>query len=391
MISVSEAIQLIKQHTIHSNSGEVSLLDTLGCVAAETIVAPTNTPPFDNSAMDGYAFSYEYWDKISPLQIVGEIQAGTKSDYILKAQEAIRIYTGAPVPKGADTVVMQEKTERSENLLSITDPKIQANLNIRPQGSQTKKGELALPQGQLITPATISYLAGMGLEKIKVYKKPTVGIILTGKELVKPGQPLGKGQIYESNGIGLQAALRNLHMETASIMTVDDKEEELVNAIKKMLQYDILILTGGVSVGDYDLVPASLEQCGVKKVFHKIKQKPGKPILFGIHSKGVVFGLPGNPAAVMSCFYNYIQLTIGLFMKRDLIKKVQLPLEKEYFKKPGLTYFLNGKTSQEGVEVLSSQLSYMLSSFAVADCLVELEENKEFFEKGTLVDVLKFI
>jgi molybdopterin molybdotransferase len=391
MISISEAIRLIKQHAIHSNSGEVSLMDALGCVAAETIVAPTDTPPFDNSAMDGYAFSYKHWDKTSPLKIVGEIQAGTNSDYTLKVQEASRIFTGAPVPEGADTVVLQEKTERKENLLIITDSNIQADLNIRPKGSQTKKGQLALPQGQLITPATISYLAGMGIEKIKVYKKPTVGIILTGKELVKPGQPLEKGQIYESNGIGLQAALRNLHIETASILTVDDQEEELVNAIKKMMNYDILILTGGVSVGEYDLVPAALEQCGVKKVFHKLKQKPGKPIFFGTHPKGVVFGLPGNPAAVMSCFYNYIQLAIGLFMKRNFVKKIQLPLEKEYTKKPGLTYFLNGKTTQDGVEVLGSQLSYMLNSFAVADCLVELEEDREFFEKGTLVDVLKFI
>ncbi len=391
MISVSEARKLIRQHTEFTQISKVPLIDALGCVAAENIVAPIDTPPFDNSAMDGYAFSFEQWDKKSQLQIVGEIQAGTKSDYRLKAQEAIRIFTGAPVLGGADTVVMQEKTERTKNLLTITDPNIQSNLNIRPQGSQTKQGDLALTKDQLISPATISYLAGMGLDKIKVYKKPTVGIILTGKELVKPGQTLEKGQIYESNGIGLQAALSQLQIETATILTVDDKEEELVNTIQIMLQYDILILTGGVSVGDYDLVPSSLEQCGVKKVFHKIKQKPGKPIYFGTHSKGVVFGLPGNPAAVMSCFYNYIQLAIGLFMKRDFAKKIQLPLEKEYTKKPGLTYFLNGKTTQNGVEILSSQLSYMLNSFAVADCLIELEEEKEFFKKGTLVDVLKFI
>lgn len=391
MISVPEAIRLIKEHAIHSSSGEVSLMDALGCVTAEHIVAPIDTPPFDNSAMDGYAFSYEHWDKTSPLKIVGEIQAGTKSDYKLKAQEASRIFTGAPVPEGADTVIMQEKIQRSGELLTIADPNIHSNLNIRQQGSQSKKGNLAIPKDQLISPATISYLASMGIEKIKVYKKPTVGIILTGKELVKPGQTLEKGQIYESNGIGLQAAFRNLHIETASILTVDDKEEELVHAIKKMMQYDILILTGGVSVGEYDLVPESLEKCGVNKVFHKIKQRPGKPIYFGTHSKGVVFGLPGNPAAVMSSFYYYIQTAVGLFMKRDLVKKIQLPLENEYSKKPGLTYFLNGKTTQNGVEILGSQLSYMLNSFAVADCLVELDEENEHVKKGTLVDVLKFI
>ena len=391
MISVSEAIRLIKEHAIHSNSGEVSLMDALGCVTADHIVAPIDTPPFDNSAMDGYAFSFEHWDKTSPLKIVNEIQAGTQSDYTLKAQEASRIFTGAPVPEGADTVIMQEKTQRSGDLLTIADPNIHSNLNIRQQGSQSKKGDLAIPKDQLISPATISYLAGMGIEKIKVYKKPTVGIILTGKELVKPGQTLEKGQIYESNGIGLQAALRNLHIETESLLTVDDKKEELVPAIKKMMHYDILILTGGVSVGEYDLVPESLEKCGVKKVFHKIKQRPGKPIYFGTHSKGVVFGLPGNPAAVMSSFYFYIQLAVGQFMKRDLIKKIKLTLENEYSKKPGLTYFLKGKISENGVEILGSQLSYMLNSFAVADCLVKLDEENELVKKGTSVEVLKFI
>lgn len=391
MISVSEAIRLIKEHAIHSNSGEVSLMDALGCVTADHIVAPIDTPPFDNSAMDGYAFSFEHWDKTSPLKIVNEIQAGTQSDYTLKAQEASRIFTGAPVPEGADTVIMQEKTQRSGDLLTIADPNIHSNLNIRQQGSQSKKGDLAIPKDQLISPATISYLAGMGIEKIKVYKKPTVGIILTGKELVKPGQTLEKGQIYESNGIGLQAVLRNLHIETESLLTVDDKKEELVPAIKKMMHYDILILTGGVSVGEYDLVPESLEKCGVKKVFHKIKQRPGKPIYFGTHSKGVVFGLPGNPAAVMSSFYFYIQLAVGQFMKRDLIKKIKLTLENEYSKKPGLTYFLKGKISENGVEILGSQLSYMLNSFAVADCLVKLDEENELVKKGTSVEVLKFI
>lgn len=391
MIQVSEAKKLITQHTTHNNVGEISLIEALGCVAADNIFAPIDTPPFNQSAMDGYAFSFELWDKQSPLQVVGEIPAGYFSDYTLKAGEALRIFTGAPVPNGADTVVMQEKTERSANLLTITDSEIKTNLNIRPQGSQTEEGDLALPKMQRITPATISYLAGMGIENIKIYQKPTIGIIVTGKELAKPGQKLQPGQIYESNGIGLQSALHHLNINASAVLTVDDKEEELINAIKKMMQYDILILTGGVSVGDYDLVPASLEKCGVQKVFHKLKQKPGKPIFFGTHKNGVVFGLPGNPAAVMSCFYQYVQLAIGLFMQKDLAKKMKLPLENEFSKKPGLTYFLKGKTTETGVEILGSQLSYMLNSFAVADCLVELEEDKEFFEKGTLVDVLKLI
>lgn len=391
MIQVQEAINLITKNSNFFKKGRVPLIEALGCVSAEMVYAPIDTPPFDNSAMDGYAFSFKKWDKQAPLKVVGEIPAGTTSEYTLNPGEALRIFTGAPVPKGADTVVIQEKTERSENLLTINEAGIQANLNIRKQGSQSLKGDLVLQENQLITAATISYLAGMGIEKVSIYKKPSVGIILTGNELVKPGKKLKPGQIFESNGIGLQAALLHLQIQTASIISVNDKEEGLVNAIQNMLQYDILLLTGGVSVGDYDLVPKALEQCGVQKIFHKIKQRPGKPLFFGTHSKGVVFGLPGNPASVMSCFYNYIQVAIGLFMKRDLVKKSKLPLDKDYSKKKGLTFFLKGKITKTGVEILDSQLSYMLNSFAVADCLVELEEEKEIFKKGTLVDVLKII
>ncbi|MEX0998047.1 MAG: gephyrin-like molybdotransferase Glp [Flavobacteriaceae bacterium] len=388
MIAVSEAKQHIIKHSKSPRVKEKSLPEALGFVLAETLLATMDTPPFDNSAMDGYAFSYSKWDKKSPLTVIGEVQAGSENSLKTDANEAIRIFTGAPVPPDVDTVIMQEKVERNADKITLLDENLKQGSNIRPKGSQTKKGDLALQKGQLLTPSGISYLAGMGFSKVNVYAKPKVSIIITGKELVKAGETLEDGKIYESNGIGLTAALRQLTIEPVSVALVDDVSEAIEKAIESQLNNDIIILTGGVSVGNYDLVPAALEKCGVEKIFHKVKQKPGKPFYFGTTSKALIFALPGNPAAVMTCFYEYVVAALDAFMQKTHLKTIALPLENDFNKKPGLTYFLKGKTVNNNVEILDSQLSYMLNSFAIADCLVTLDEDKTEFKKGDLVSVL---
>ena len=387
MIQVSEAKELIIKNGITSRIEELPLLEALGCILARDVTAGIDTPPFHQSAMDGYAFSYENWDKKSNLSVVGEIQTGNYSSERLKANQAVRIFTGAPIPLGGDTVVMQEKVLVDNKAIKVLDENISEGGNVRPKGSQTKKGEIALKKGQLLTPVGISYLAGIGISKVSVFAKPRVSIIATGKELVQAGNEISEGKIFESNSIGLVAALHQLNIQPVSVELVDDVEEEIEQAISNQLQSDILILTGGVSVGDYDLVPASLEKCGVHKIFHKIKQKPGKPIYFGKYQQTLVFALPGNPAAVMSCFYEYVVLAISHFTQKKYYKTLDLPLTKDFSKKPGLTYFLKGKTGEADVSILDSQLSYLLNSFAVADCLVVLDEEKEHFKKGDLVPV----
>lgn len=389
MITVSEAKNLITKSCINFKIEALGLIEALGCVAAENLIAPSDTPPFNQSAMDGYAFSFSQWDKVNSLKIVGEVQAGKTFKEKINPQETIRISTGAPIPENVDTVVMQEKVERLDGFIKINTTQVNTNDNIRFKGSQTRKGELALVENQMITPATISYLAGMGFQKIRVYTKPKLGIVVTGKELVSQGKELKEGQIFESNGIGLHAALKQINIEPEDIRIVDDREPELIAAIKEMMHCDLLILTGGVSEGDYDLVPAALDKSGVTKIFHNIKQKPGKPVYFGTYPKGIVFALPGNPAAVMSCYYQYVQLAIEILMKKSFSEKNKIPLKTSYTKKAGFTHFLKGKITSDGVEILGSQRSYMLNSFALADCLVELEEEKEFFEKGALVEVVK--
>lgn len=391
MIPVSEAKQQILKHCKPPRVEEKPLSDALGFVLAETLLAQMDTPPFDNSAMDGYAFSYAKWDKKSPLKVVGEIQAGSEHTPKTNANEALRIFTGAAVPPGLDTVIMQEKVIHKDDKIVLQDENLKQGGNVRPKGSQTKKGDVALKKGQYITPAGISYLAGMGFSKVKVFAKPKVSIIVTGKELVKAEQHLERGKIYESNGIGLTAALRQFNIEPVSVEWVDDVPQDIEKAIENQLGSDLVILTGGVSVGNYDLVPAALEQCGVQKIFHKVKQKPGKPFYFGKTSTALIFALPGNPAAVMTCFYEYVVTALDAFMQKQHLKTLELPLENEFHKNPGLTYFLKGKTTEGGVKILDSQLSYMLNSLAVADCLITLEEDKTDFKKGELVKVLMIV
>ncbi len=391
MISVLQARNLISGICKVTRTEKVPLVKALGLVLASDVISPIDTPPFDNAAVDGYAFSYADWDKKSALKIVGEIQAGSSYEETIGKQEAVRIFTGAAVPKNTDTVVMQEKVELIGKELLIKDEQLTLSSNVRPRASQIEAGSLALPKGHCMNPASISFLASLGIESIEVFSNPKVKIIVTGKELVKAGQPLAPGMIYESNGQGLQAALHSLNIRTESIELVGDEKSDIVMAIKNAADADIIILTGGASVGDYDFVPAALEACGTIKVFHKVKQRPGKPFYFGTLGDTLVFGLPGNPAAVLTCFYEFIVPAIETFTKRSYYAKRAFVLSNSFSKKDGLTYFLKGKTKGDQVELLDHQQSYKVNSFAYADCLVTLEEGRESYDAGDEVEVLMII
>lgn len=391
MISVTEARSLIRENCKRKIIRQLSLSQAQGYVLAEPAVSLIDTPPFNQSAMDGYAFSFDSWDKKNGLLLKGEIQAGHIFANKLNAMESVRIFTGAALPEEADTVVMQEKVLAHENSISIIDLNIARGSNVRLKGSHTKKGETILWPGMQLTPASISFLAGSGIEKVMVYSKPTVSIIVTGKELLQPGTEIEEGKIYESNSFGLAAALNQLNISASSVAIVDDDKSKIKKAVMDQLSADILILTGGVSVGDYDYVSGVLEECGVEKIFHKVKQKPGKPLYFGIYNNTMIFALPGNPAAVISCFYEYIVPAISSYTMKEYFKKSILPLTNDFRKKTGLTYFLKGKTNPEGVTILDNQESYLMNSFSIADCIIELGEEKEAFNKGDLVNLTMII
>ena len=391
MIPVAEARKLIEQNCKGSREEVLRLIDALDRALSADVISPMDTPPFHQSAVDGYAFRFSDWDRKAGLEVLGEVQAGNVYGSEIKSTQAIRIFTGAPVPDGLDTVVMQEKVEVQGDFIYIKDEPLVAGANVRLRGSQTKTGDVVLKKGHRMTPASISFLASLGILEVPVFANPYIRIIVTGKELVLPGGKIEGGQIYESNSFALGTALRAMGISPIAVEIVEDDEPAIMHAITTALDADILILTGGASVGLYDLVPSSLEKCGVQKIFHKVKQKPGKPFYFGTYVDTLIFALPGNPAAVLSCFYEYITPAIGRFTGRQYQKRQKMILAHDFQKKSGLTHFMKGKTKANTVFILDHQESYLMNSFAHADALVELEEDREVFLKGDLVDVLMIL
>ncbi|MES1215334.1 MAG: gephyrin-like molybdotransferase Glp [Bacteroidota bacterium] len=394
MISVEEAKNIIEKNTVALSPVKLSLQQAAGKILAEDIYATVDIPAFPQSSMDGYAFLFSEWKRNKKLMIEGEIPAGPNEKISLAPGKAARIFTGAPVPAGTDTVVMQEKAKinssaNSEGQLIIEDETIQQGTNVRPKGSEMKAGELALEKDSLLSPAAIGFLAGIGVTDIKVFPDPSISIIITGKELQQTGKSLDYGQVYESNSFTLTSALRHLQIDEVKVYYADDDLEILTGILQKALeQSDMVLLTGGISAGDYDFVLQAAENCGVTKLFHKIKQRPGKPLYFGKKINRLVFGLPGNPSSVLTCFYQYVHTALEILTKRKIsLQKIQAPLSKSFRKTVPLTQFLKGFYNGVTVTVLDAQESYRLSSFARANCFVKINEEVMECKEGEIVEV----
>jgi molybdopterin molybdotransferase len=353
------------------------------------VYAAVDIPAFNQSSMDGYAFAFTGWKANKSLQIKGEMTAGSNETFALLPENAARIFTGAAVPPGADTVVMQEKAKIENDQLVIADETILQGSNVRAKGSEIKAGELALAKNALLMPAAIGFLAGVGITDVLIYPCPSVSIIVTGNELQAPGQPLLQGQVYESNSFSLQAALKQLHINEVKVYKAEDSLEKVQQVLKEALQQsDIVFLTGGVSVGDYDFVAAAAAQNGIEKLFHKIKQRPGKPFYFGKKENKLVFGLPGNPASVLTCFYEYVEPALKkIAHQKTGLRVMQVPLAESFKKASGLTHFLKGLYDGKTVTALHAQESYRLSSFANANCLIKIDEEVTACEKGEKVEI----
>ena len=387
MITVKEAKKILVDNCKQAGFVEIYLSDALNLFLAEAIYAPINVPSFNQSAMDGYAFKFE--DLEGELAIVEEIPAGDIRTVDIKEGEAVRIFTGAKVPGGCDTVVMQELTDVKGNKLVVKDAGLKFGGNIRKEGHQIKQGDLALAKGAKINPAAIGFLASLGITKVKVYQKPKVTILATGNELVKPGNPLQKGQVYESNTTMLQAALNNIDIEPKVVFLLDDLEQTKLSIHDALQNSDILILSGGISVGDYDFVKPALEANGVEELFYKVKQKPGKPLFFGKKDEKLIFALPGNPAAALNCFYMYVlpAINIQLGNPKPLLPKTELSINQSYKKKSGRAEFLKAYTNGINVDLLEGQGSDVLLSFAKANCLVFLNDEIDTVAQGDIVEV----
>jgi molybdopterin molybdotransferase len=390
MISVKEAKELLNGLKFRLSTEKVAISAANGRVLAKDIRAKLDMPPFDQSAVDGYVFM-----KIPPaeteIKVIGEIRAGDLPLGKVDDQSVFRIYTGSPVPNKAFTVLMQEKVISGKNHIIVPSEAIAPALNIRRRGNQYVKGDVLLCRGKVLNPPSIGLIASQGIPFVDVIKKPSIGLLTTGSELIPPGTSLKAGQLFESNSFTLTAALSEAGYEPKQIVHVKDDKRRTAQAIARLLKNtDLLIITGGISVGKYDLVRESLINLGVKELFYKVKQKPGKPLFVGVKGKKIVFGLPGNPAAVLACFHHYV---LPVVLKRSGVnppkESIYKPLVTDFSLKDDRDLFLRAKIVDGKVQLLAGQDSDNLLSFVNAEALVYLPSSKSQYASGDLVEVFR--
>ena len=388
MISVFQALSIIDQHTTILDSVVLPLDQINGSVLAEDVFAPMNLPPFRQSAMDGYAFRFGAPNELS---LKGESKAGDFVELPIQANEAIRIFTGARVPDQVDTVVMQEHVEKLEGGIRILK-KPAKGTNVRAVGEQIKKGELVLKKGTKINAAIVGFLAGMGIAEVPVVRKPKVALIVTGNELQEPGTELKPGSIYESNRGMLEAALKNELVDLQSSVHVLDNPDATYEAIKEALKADLVLISGGISVGDYDYVKEALEKNQVEEKFYKVNQKPGKPLWYGKKGETQVFALPGNPASSLTCFLIY---AVAAIRKMNGTAKIDINLKKgkmkgTYVNQFEKALFLQVKEEAGELEVFPKQVSSMLVSFTQSNAFLFVPEDVKEIQDGDEVSFIPF-
>ncbi len=390
MISVEEAKKAIVEASTQLAPIQHPVSKALHFVLAEDVLSPTSYPPFRQSAMDGFAIVFTDYAEKRTIEIIGEAPAGTPFTENVLPGTAVRVFTGAKIPDGTDTVVMQEKVTVEKSQLVVNDAALLHGANVREQGLQVKKGEVALKQGMVLNAGAIGYLIGLGVEFVNVYPKPKVSIIVTGSELQKPGQPLKDGQVYESNSYSLIAALESIYITPVEVVSIGDDEKQTTDSLRAAIaNSDIVLVSGGISVGKYDFVGKCLQELNVDNIFYKIYQKPGKPLFFGKQKQCLIFALPGNPASVLSCFYEYVLPSIKIMQgfTEIFLKKLNLPLSANFNKKEGLGFFLKAKIADAKAEVLAGQESNNLGAFAFADCIIYLPATKGNVKADELVEV----
>ncbi len=395
MISVEQAQQKIIETVVRRATVTVPLKEALGRVLAADINAPFDTPPFDNSAMDGYAVRAADTQDANAathtsLKVTHTVAAGDAPDWTLQAGETARIFTGAMVPKGADAVIPQENVERTEDQIRVNAP-VAAGKHIRNQGEELRKDTTVFQRGDALTSAGIGLLASLGQKQVEIFSPPRVGIIVTGSEIVTELTDYQPGKIFDSNSFALVAALQEMQLSPAMVMQCSDDKEALLATIETgFAESDFLIITGGVSVGDYDFVKEIAQGHGVEEIFWKVKQKPGKPIYFGKRNDTqYLIGLPGNPASALVCFYEYARIALlhAMGHQAPALPSLRCPLKADFKKKGDRAHFLRARFDGESVEILEQQGSHTMVSFAQANCLVILPEETNQVEAGESVTV----
>ncbi len=395
MIAFDEAFQLLIREIPDSRVIQVPLEASQGKALAVPVRADLDLPPFKKSLMDGYALRSA--DVLSPpveLRIVDVAAAGRPSQARLSPGEAIRIMTGAPLPQGADAVQPVERTESAGDSVVRILETVEPGDNIAPQGSEVRKGDVVLEQGRKVGAGEIGVLATFGRTRVEVYEPPRAGIVSTGDEVVEIDQVPEFGQIRNSNTYMLRAQCRDLGVEAEILARAPDDPEKIRAVLRLGLKKDLLILSGGVSMGEYDFIPRILAEEGVKTIFYKTAIRPGKPVLAGRREACLVFGLPGNPVSSFVTFELLVRPAIRKWMgfSGHSLARVQAELMEPVTQKPGRRFYKPACTVRsEGalkVRPIETKGSADLVGFSRANSLLIIEADVTSVDAGSRVDVL---
>ncbi len=400
MIEVHEALEVILSKIHFKGIEKVPIDQALGRILCEDIIARRPNPPLDNSAMDGYALIASDIKNATPenpveLTISDEIAAGAMGTVEVKPGYASRIMTGAPIPAGANAVLMQEDTDKNGDRILVKDM-AEVGENIRLAGEDVASGETVISKGCLIEPAHIGIMGVVGRSQIYVSQRPTVAIISTGDEIKDLDEIPTGSCIYNSNGYMLAAQIRSAGAIPVYLGIAPDIEKDLLEKFETAIKCDVVVSSGGVSVGDYDLVKASLKKLGHEMAFWKVAMKPGKPLAFGLIGGKPIFGLPGNPVSSFVSFEQFARPSIKKILGFSSLspKTVQARLTKTVTKKPGRLHFLSSRLDFENGETTvtpnEEQGSGILKSLVTANGLMIFPKDSSEMREGdqALVQVL---
>jgi len=390
--SLEEAQQLVLERVERLPAEAVAVGAAAGRVLAEDALARVDLPPFPSSAMDGFALRAD--DSPGRLPVVARIAAGHPAPRSLEGGEAMEISTGGVVPDGADSVVPVEYVVQNDNEIEIAEP-VAPGANVRPRGGDVRDGDLVCPAGTRLAAAQLGALAAAGLAELCCARRPRVALLATGTELRLPGEPLGPGEIYESNGLMLKAALAAEGAEVEQLPHVEDDERAHRAALERGLEADVLVTSGGVSVGPHDLVRRIEAELGVREVFWGVAVKPGKPVAFGVRGRTLVFGLPGNPVSSLVGLELLVRPALrALQGLADPLPRFELGVLAAPLRRTAERDELaRARSRSDGgavlLEPLSGQESHMIVRAAAADALVFVPRGEGQLRAGESVRYLR--